>query len=151
IDIDYEVLSSVTGLDQATAAGAPPVWDEAVGNVCVGLMFGNKQATDEAFAKAAVTVSVRLANNRLAAAAMEPRGAIGDYDRAGDGYTLHTSTQSPHALRAILSQAIFHHPESRFRVVAYDVGGGFGMKGDTYPEEALVLLASRRCGCPVKW
>src|SRR5712671_689750 len=151
IDIDYEILPPVTSLDSATAVGAPLVWDEATGNVCVGLMFGNKQAADDAFAKAAVTVRLRLVNNRLAAVAMEPRGAIGDYDRASDTYTLYTSTQSPHVQRAIFSQAILRHPESRFRVVAYDVGGGFGMEGASYPEEALVLLASRRCGCPVKW
>src|SRR5262249_6424859 len=88
---------------------------------------------------------------RLAAASMEPRGAIGEYDRASDSFTLYTSTQSPHAQRAIFSQAIFHHPESRFRVIAFDVGGGFGMKGGSYPEDALVLLASRLCGRPVKW
>src|SRR3954453_19338224 len=82
---------------------------------------------------------------------MEPRGALGDYSAADESFTLYTSTQNPHGVRSMLAQAVLHIPESRLRVVAHDVGGGFGMKGDVYPEEALVLLASRHCGRPVKW
>ncbi|TPW07562.1 MAG: hypothetical protein FD127_4469, partial [Acidimicrobiaceae bacterium] len=76
---------------------------------------------------------------------------IGDYNPADDSYTLYTSTQNPHGARSDLAHGVFHLPETKFRVVGPDVGGGFGMKGDTYPEEALVLWASRRCGRPVKW
>src|SRR5262249_39137069 len=121
------------------------------GNVCVTLAMGNKEATDAAFARARHVVSLRLLNNRLSANALEPRGAIGDYNPADDSYTLYTSTQNPHGVRTVLAQAVFHLPETKFRVIAQDVGGGFGMKGDTYPEEGLVLWASRRCGRPVKW
>jgi carbon-monoxide dehydrogenase large subunit len=78
---------------------------------------------------------------------MEPRAALGDF--VDDSYTLHTSTQNPHGVRSILAGAVFRIPENRLRVVSPDVGGGFGMKGDTYPEDALVLWASRRLGRPV--
>jgi carbon-monoxide dehydrogenase large subunit len=151
LEVDYEPLPAVTQCEQAAAAGAPLVWDEAAGNQVVALQMGNKQAADEAFAKAAHSVKLKIYNNRLVAASMEPRGAVGDYNAADESFTLYTSTQNPHGARSILAQAILHIPESRLRVVAHDVGGGFGMKGDVYPEEALVLLASRQCGRPVKW
>src|SRR5690606_13027129 len=95
------------------------------------------------------TVSVRLHNNRVTANAMEPRAAIGDF--SNDSFTLYTSTQNPHGVRSILCGAVFRMPETKLRVVAQDVGGGFGMKGDIYPEDGLVLLASKRLGRPVKW
>ena len=120
------------------------------GNIGYGLMFGDKAATEAAFAKAAHTVSVRLKNNRL----------VGQLDGAARRarrirprqreLPLYTSTQNPHGVRNEMSH-IFHLPETRFRVVAPDVGGGFGMKSEAYPEDALVLWASRRCGRPVKW
>jgi carbon-monoxide dehydrogenase large subunit len=150
VEIDYEPLPAVTSLAQAVAPGAPLVWDAAVGNLCVVVAMGDKPAVDAAFARAAHVVKAKLDNNRLAAVAMEPRGAIGDYDAAADAYTLHTSTQNPHGVRTVLAQAVLHIPETRLRVIAHDVGGGFGMKGDVYPEEALALLAARRCGRPVK-
>jgi carbon-monoxide dehydrogenase large subunit len=112
-------------------------------------MMGNKDATDQAFAKAKHTVSVKLYNNRITANAMEPRACIGDF--ANDAFTLYTSSQNPHGVRSILCGAVFRMPEIQLRVVAPDVGGGFGMKGDIYPEDGLVLWASRRLGRPVKW
>jgi len=112
-------------------------------------MMGNKEAADAAFARAKHVVSVRLYNNRITANAMEPRAALGDF--ADDSYTLYTSTQNPHGVRSILAGAVFKLPETRIRVISPDVGGGFGMKGDTYPEDGLVLWASRRLGRPVKW
>jgi len=114
-------------------------------------MMGNKDATDAAFASAAHVVKLRLDNNRLSANSIEPRGCIGDYSAAEDAYTLYTSTQNPHGARQVMAQAVFKQPETRFRVVAQDVGGGFGMKGGPYPEDGLVLWASRRVGRPVKW
>ena len=114
-------------------------------------MFGNKDATDAAFAAAPHVVSLRLESNRLSANAIEPRGAIGDYNAADDTYTLYSSNQDPHSMRKSLAELIFKQSESKFRVVAPDVGGGFGMKADAYPEEGPVLWASRRCRRPVKW
>src|SRR5688572_25853262 len=150
VEVDYEPLSAVVNVEDAAKEGAPKVWDDnAAGNLAFPLMMGNKEATDAAFAKAKHTVSVRLYNNRISANAMEPRAAIGDF--ANDGFTLHTSTQNPHGVRSILANAVFKVPETRLRVVSPDVGGGFGMKGDTYPADGLVLWASRRLGRPVKW
>jgi carbon-monoxide dehydrogenase large subunit len=151
IDVDYEPLPAVVTVEDGVQEGAPTVWDDNPGNVAVRLMMGNKDATDAAFAKARHVVSVRLENNRLSANSLEPRGAIGDYDAGDASFTLYTSTQNPHGVRASMAQTVFKLPETKFRVVAPDVGGGFGMKGDCYPEDALVLWASRRCGRPVKW
>ena len=150
VEVEYETLPAVVGVQDAAKDGAPRVWDDnALGNVAFPLMMGNKDATDAAFARAKHTVSVRLYNNRITANAMEPRAALGDY--ANDSYTLYTSTQNPHGVRSILAGAVLKIPEMKLRVVSPDVGGGFGMKGDTYPEDALVLWASRRLGRPVKW
>src|SRR5207253_8189090 len=111
--------------------------------------MGNKDATEAAFAKAKHTVSVRLYNNRVTANTIEPRACLGDY--ANGSFTLHTSSQNPHGVRSILAGAVLHIPETELRVVSPDVGGGFGMKGDIYPEDGLVLWASRRLGRTVKW
>ena len=113
--------------------------------------MGDKDATDAAFARARHVVALRLTNNRLSANALEPRGAIGDHDPGDGSFTLHTSTQNPHGIRSAIAQEVFRVPETKVRVIAPDVGGGFGMKGDCYPEEALVLWAARRVGRPVKW
>jgi carbon-monoxide dehydrogenase large subunit len=151
VEIDYEPLPSATNVDDAAAETAAKVWDDCPnGNIGYGLMFGDKAATDAAFAKATHVVSLRLENNRLSANAMEPRVALGDYDPGAESYTLYTSTQNPHGVRNEMSR-IFHLPETRFRVIAPDVGGGFGMKGEAYPEDGLVLWASRLTGRPVKW
>jgi carbon-monoxide dehydrogenase large subunit len=151
VAVDWEPLPAVVNVEDAVKDGAPRIWEEWTSNVAFPLMIGNKQATDAAFAAAKHVVSLRLENNRLSANTLEPRGAIGDYSPADESYTLYTSTQNPHGVRQVLCQAVFKMPETKLRVVAYDVGGGFGMKGDTYPEEGLVLWASRRLGRPVKW
>jgi carbon-monoxide dehydrogenase large subunit len=151
IDVDYEPLQSVVDLDDAVKDGAPKVWDDnQKGNLGFVTMFGNKDATEAAFAKAKHVVKLRIENNRLAPNAMEPRVAIGDYSAADDQYTLHTASQNPHGVREELSH-VFHVPESRIRVVSPDVGGGFGLKGGPYPDDALVLWASRKLRRPVKW
>src|SRR5690242_517146 len=150
--VDYEPLPAVVNVADATKEGAPKVWDDnAAGNLAFPLMMGNKDATDAAFAKAKHTVSVRLYNNRITAATMEPRACLGDYNAADDAYTLYTSSQNPHGVRTILCGPVFHMPEIKLRVVSPDVGGGFGMKGDIYPEDGLVLWASRKLRRPVKW
>jgi carbon-monoxide dehydrogenase large subunit len=151
VEVDYEPLPAVVHVDDAIADGAVRVWDEAPGNVCVELTMGDGAATEAAFARARHAVSLRLENNRISANALEPRCAIGACDPGDGGYTLYTSTQNPHGVRTTVAQKVFRQPETKFRVIAPDVGGGFGMKGDAYPEDALVLWASRRCGRPVKW
>jgi carbon-monoxide dehydrogenase large subunit len=151
VDIEYEPLPSATSVEDAAQPDAARVWDDCPqGNVGYGLMFGDKAATDAAFARARHVVSLRLENNRLSANAMEPRVALGDYDSGSESYTLHTSTQNPHGVRNEMAH-IFHLPETRFRIIAPDVGGGFGMKSEAYPEDALVLWASRLTRRPVKW
>ncbi len=151
IEVDYEPLRAVVTLEDAAKDGAPKVWDDnAMGNVGFRLMFGNKDATDAAFAKAKHVVKLRVENNRLSPVAMEPRVAIGDYNAADDFYTLYSSSQNPHGARMEMSH-VFHVQENRIRVVAPDVGGGFGLKGGPFPDDALVLWASRRVRRPVKW
>jgi aerobic carbon-monoxide dehydrogenase large subunit len=149
--IDYEPLPAVAQVEDAVKPGAPAVWDECPGNASFTLTAGNEKATEAAFAKAAHVVSLRLENNRLAPNAMEGRAVVGDYDPGDDKYTLHTSSQAPHAVRSQLAHNVFKLAETKIRVIAPDVGGGFGVKADAYPEDALVLWASRRCGRPVKW
>lgn len=152
IEVDYEPLPAVVNVEDAAKEGAPKVWDDnAAGNLAFPLMMGNKEATDGAFAKARHTVSLRLYNNRITANTMEPRAVIGDYNAADGAFTLYTSSQNPHGVRSILAGAVFRLPETKIRVISPDVGGGFGMKGDIYPEDGLVLWASRRLGRPVKW
>ena len=99
---------------------------------------------------AAHVVSLRLENNRIAANALEPRCALGSYGADGK-YTLYTTSQSPHALRTALATSAFGVPETRIHVISPDVGGGFGMKSNIYPDDVLALWASRRVGRPVKW
>jgi carbon-monoxide dehydrogenase large subunit len=151
IEIDYEPLPSVSGLTEATAPDAPLVWDAAGSNICFTLKAGDPAATEKAFSAASHHVRLKLTNNRVTACSMEPRGAIGCYSRAEESFILYSSTQNPHRLRETLARSVFQIPEARIRVIGPDVGGGFGMKGDTYPEEAIVLLASQVVGRPVKW
>jgi carbon-monoxide dehydrogenase large subunit len=152
VEVDYEPLPAAVGVEEAAKEGAPRVWDDnAMGNLAFPLMMGNKEATEAAFAKARHVVSIRLHNNRITANSMEPRAAIGDYNPAEETFTLYTSSQNPHGVRSILAGAVFRIPETGLRVISPDVGGGFGMKGDTYPEDGLVLWASRKLGRPVKW
>ncbi|HZO44380.1 MAG TPA: xanthine dehydrogenase family protein molybdopterin-binding subunit [Xanthobacteraceae bacterium] len=151
VAVEYEPLPSVTSVEEAVKPGAPAVWDDNPGNVSFTLAFGNKDATDAAFANARHTVALRLESNRLSANAIEPRAAIGDYNGADDAYTLYATSQNPHGNRTQLATHVLNIPETRLRVIAPDVGGGFGMKSGAYPEDGLVLWASRRVGRPVKW
>ena len=148
IEIDYEPLPAVALIGDAAKDGAPKVWDDNPnGNVAFMLMFGNKEATDAAFAKAKHVVKLEMENNRLTPVSMEPRTAIGDYNAAEDHYTLYTSSQNPHGARFEIAH-IFHVAENQVRVVAPDVGGGFGLKGGAFPDDALVLWASRKLQPP---
>ena len=105
--------------------------------------MGDAPATTKAFAAASHRVRVWLINNRVTAASMETRGAIGHHNPFDQSYVLYSSTQNPHRVRETAGAMCLSHPQVKLRVVGFDVGGGFGMKGDTYPEEALVFLASQ--------
>src|ERR1700758_5278820 len=150
IEVDYEPLPAVVSTEDAANPGAPLVWDEAPDSISFVYLEGDRAATDAAFAGAAHVVRRKFVINRVTAATMEPRGATGDYNAAEGRYTIYTTLQRTHGYRAELSQ-ILRVPESRVRVVAGDIGGSFGMKSALYNEVALVLLASKLVGRPVKW
>ena len=151
VQVDYEPLPAVVNIEEAVKEGAPKVHDDnQMGNTAFRLMFGNKEATDAAFAGARHVVKLRVENNRLSPVAMEPRVAIGDYDTANDYYTLYSASQNPHGVRMELSH-VFHVPENQIRVISPDVGGGFGLKGNALPDDLLVMWASRKLRRPVKW
>ncbi|MFQ5983876.1 MAG: xanthine dehydrogenase family protein molybdopterin-binding subunit, partial [Woeseiaceae bacterium] len=151
IHIDYDPLPAVTDAKQAIEPGAPLVWEDIPGNLCVDFEAGDKATVDATFAHAERIVSVDLVNNRVTAAPIEPRAAIGQYDREQDKFTLISNAQNIHAIRNQLAEKIFRVPSERIRHVAYDVGGGFGAKNALYPEYALVLFAARRLNRPIKW
>ncbi len=152
VEVEYEPLPAVVNVEDAVKPGAPAVWDEAPNNVAVGLMMGNKDAVDAAFAKAKHVVTLKLYNSRVSANTIEPRAAIGQYHPDSESYTLYSTTQNPHGTRQHVAGNVLKITESKLRVISPDVGGGFGMKNGGYPEDALVVWASRRVGGrPVKW
>ena len=149
IEVDYEPLTSVTSTADAASADSPRLWDPD--NVCFVHEDGDKAADEAAFEAADLVVTRRFVISRVSAAPMGPRGCIGDYDASLDRYTIYTGVQQAHLLRQHLARTIFGLPETQFRVVAPDIGGSFGLYSNVYPEQVLVLWASRRCGRPVKW
>lgn len=152
VEVDYEDVEPVGTIEQAIAENAPEVWpQEAPGNVCYDWELGDKAATDSAFQNAAHVVEIDLVNNRVVPNAIEPRSAIGNYEISSDDYTLYTSTQNPHLIRLMMGGFVLKLPEHKLRVVAPDVGGGFGSKIFHYVEEAVVTWASKKVGRPVKW
>jgi len=150
VTIDYEMLPAVVDMTQAVKGGVA-VHDEAPDNICYDWELGDKAAADAAFANAAHVTRLDVVNQRLVANAMEPRAAIGSYDLSTDEYTLVTTSQNPHVIRLLMGAFVLGIPEHRLRVVAPDVGGGFGSKIFHYAEEALVTAASKKVGRPVKW
>ncbi|AXE16481.1 xanthine dehydrogenase family protein molybdopterin-binding subunit [Runella rosea] len=152
IIIDYEVLPAITDASKAVLPGAPLVHDDVPNNICFDWEIGNPKAeVDEAMASAHHVTSLDFVNQRLSPNAMEPRSYIGQYDNVYDKYTLYTSTQNPHLIRLLMCAFVLGLPEHKVRVVGPDVGGGFGSKIYHYTEEALVTLASKKIGRPVKW
>jgi carbon-monoxide dehydrogenase large subunit len=150
IEVDYEALLSITATAGALAADAPKVWGDAPDNVCYVYNEGDKAATDAAFAKANRIVRQDFVINRVSANSMEPRGCVGSYDTASGEYTLYTTLQGLQPYRSSLARLV-DVPESHLRVIAGDVGGGFGMKSAIYNEVPLTLLAAKLTGRPVKW
>ncbi len=151
IAVDYAPLPAAATLAAALAAGAPEVHDGVKGNLCYDWHIGDKAALDAAFAGAARVVKFSTTNNRLVPNAMEPRAAIGEYDAQSGDYTLYTTSQNPHVIRLLMGAFVLHIPESKLRVVAPDVGGGFGSKIYHYAEEAIVTWASAKVKRPIKW
>ncbi|MDE2230287.1 MAG: xanthine dehydrogenase family protein molybdopterin-binding subunit [Alphaproteobacteria bacterium] len=150
IDIDYAPLPAVVDTDDALKPGAPRVWDENPDNVSHVWEIGNRGATEAAFAAAAHRLKRRYVISRVHAQFMEPRGAVGVFDAHDGRFTLYADVQYPHRVRGMLA-SVFGVPEHRVRVVAGDVGGGFGTKGWQYAEHRLVLYAAWKLGRPVKW
>jgi carbon-monoxide dehydrogenase large subunit len=151
VAVDYEPLPAVASTADAVRAGAPAVWAQAPDNSAFVWEAGNKDAVTRAIAGAAHVTRLDFVVTRVAAAPMEPRGAVGEWDRRTGRYTLHTGIQAPHGLRILLADQVFKVPQSHMRVITGEVGGSFGMKSGVYPEVVLVLWAAKRLGRPVKW
>lgn len=151
VEVDYEELPAAVHLGKALASGAPQVHEEAPGNLCYDWVLGDESEVDKAFAKAAHVTKIDLVNNRLIPNAMEPRAAIGEYDGGTDSYTLYSTSQNPHLLKLILCAFVLGLSENKLRVIAPDVGGGFGSKIFCYAEETVCTWAAKKVRAPVKW
>jgi carbon-monoxide dehydrogenase large subunit len=151
ITVDYEMLPAVPTLEEATKPDAHPVYDKCPDNIAFVHEAGNRAAAEAAIAAAKHVIKHRLRINRLTTNAMEPRGALAEYDLRDGRYTLRVTAQGPHQFRRFLAADVFKVPETQFRVIADNVGGGFGMKGGLYPEYILCCLAARLTGAAVKW
>jgi len=149
--VDWEVLPAVTNTEQATAPGAAQVHKEAPRNVCFEWSIGDGAATDAAFESAATVVKKKIVNQRLVANAMEPRACVARYDAATDDTTLWVTSQNPHVHRLLMTAFVLGLPEHKVRVIAPDVGGGFGSKIFLYNEEVVVTWAARAIKRPVRW
>lgn len=149
--IDYEALPAIADTAGALAPDAPVVWPELGSNLAYDWSLGDASAAADAMKAAHHITKLNLINNRIVVAAMEPRAALGNYDKARDHYTLYSPSQGVHSQRNYIAQFSLNIPVEKLRVVTEDVGGGFGMKTFVYPEYPLVLFASRMVGRPVKW
>ena len=151
VEVDYEVLPACVATAHARDQGQPQVHDDIARNTVYEWELGEQGAVDEAIAKAAHVTTVELVNNRLIPNAIEPRAAVGQYHQYPDEFTLYTTSQNPHVARLVIAAFIGVAPEHKLRVVAPDVGGGFGSKIFIYAEECVCLLAAKKVGRPVKW
>ena len=151
IQVDWTEEPAVVDPGEALKPQAPQVFADVPGNLCYDWSLGDLAAVDAAFGRAARIVTLDLVNNRLVPNAMEPRAAIGEFDRATGDYTLYTTSQNPHVIRLLMGAFVLHIPEAKLRVVAPDVGGGFGSKIYHYAEEAIVTWAAGKVRRPVKW
>ncbi len=153
IAVDIEELPAVIDMKAALADDAPKVHDDLKSNLCYdwGFVEENKAAVEEAFGKAAHVTSLELVNNRLVANPMEPRVAVGDFAAHSGESTLYTTSQNPHVIRLLMGAFVLGIPEHKLRVVAPDVGGGFGSKIFHYAEEAFCTFAAKQLKRPVKW
>ncbi len=150
VEVDYDVLPAVVDPTKASSS-KPPIHDIAPDNTCYVWSIGDKAAVDAAFSKASHVTKLDFVNNRLIPNAIEPRAAIGSYSRADDAYTLYVASQNPHVERLLMTAFVLGLPEHKVRVIAPDVGGGFGSKIYLYAEDVVVTWASKRLNRPVKW
>ncbi|KWR89979.1 xanthine dehydrogenase family protein molybdopterin-binding subunit [Cupriavidus sp. IDO] len=150
IDVDYEELPAVVSAAQAASASSL-VHDDVPANTCYTWGHGDKAATDAAFAKAAHVTTLEIVNNRLIPNAIEPRAVNASYARQDDSYTVYVANQNPHVERLLMGAFVLGLPESRLRIIAPDVGGGFGSKIFLYPEDVALTWASKKVGRPIKW
>ncbi|MDX8451367.1 xanthine dehydrogenase family protein molybdopterin-binding subunit [Mesorhizobium sp. VK9D] len=151
VEITYKELKAVADATKAIQPGAPQIHAESDNNLIFDWEIGDAKATDTAIKSAAHVTRMKIVNNRLVPNAMEPRAALGHYDKAEDHYTCWTTSQNPHVARLVMSAFYNVAPENKLRVIAPDVGGGFGSKIYIYPEEIVCLWASKKTGVPVKW
>ncbi len=151
INVDYEELPAVIDMTAAIKDGSPLTHDDVAANICYDWHLGEKEPVDEGFAKAKHVAKIDIVNNRLIANAIEPRVAIGDYDPSSGEYTLYTTSQNPHVIRLLMGAFVLQIPEHKLRVVAPDVGGGFGSKIYHYAEEAILTWAAGKVKRPIKW
>lgn len=151
IEVDYDAQPAAVSLATCQSPSTGQVHADAPRNTCFEWELGNKAETMDALAKAHKVIKIDLVNNRLIPNAMEPRAAIGDYDKGTGNYTLHTTSQNPHVARLVLSAFVGVAPEHKLRVIAPDVGGGFGSKIFIYAEETACVWAAAKVGRPIKW
>jgi carbon-monoxide dehydrogenase large subunit len=151
VEVDWQELPALIDLNEAIKVGAHQIHTEAEGNIIFDWEIGDQNAADTAIAGAAHVTRMDIVNNRLVPNAMEPRAALGVYDAAEEHFTLWTTSQNPHVARLVISAFYNVAPENKLRVIAPDVGGGFGSKIFIYPEEIVCLWAAKKTGVPVKW
>lgn len=151
VDIDIDTLPSVTELEAVRDGTAPPIDPDWPDNLAFHFEKGDAGAVDDAFARARHVTRLSLRISRVQPTPLEPRAALGEWSGETGGYTLHTPSQAPWRIRKTLARDILHVPVDTLRVVSPDMGGGFGNRSTTTPEQALVLWAARRLDRPVKW
>src|SRR4051794_10000525 len=151
VAVDYALLPAVVDCAKAQAKSAPLIHEMAPGNTIYQWHLGDAKATEAALRTAKHVTSLDIVNNRLVPNAIEPRAAIGEYDQGTESFTLWNTTQNPHLARLVIAAFVGMAPEHKLRVIAPDVGGGFGSKIFIYPEEVVALWASKRVSRPVKW
>ena len=151
VEVDYERLDAVTDPKAAAEDGAALIHDDAPGNIAFNWELGDKEKVDAAFASAATTASAELRNNRLIPHAVEPRAALASFDDATGELTIRMTSQNPHVHRLLITLASLNLPETKLRIIAPDVGGGFGSKIHHYPDEAIVGWCAMQVKRPVKW
>lgn len=149
--VEYEPLAAVANPKAAADPGAPKVHDELENNIAFDWEIGDKAKVDAAFANAAHVAKLDLVNNRLIPNAMEPRAAVAEFNSITRELTLYMTTQNPHIHRLLMSLASLGLPENKIRVIAPEVGGGFGSKIHHYADEAIVSWCAMQTGRPVKW
>jgi aerobic carbon-monoxide dehydrogenase large subunit len=151
VKVDYATLPAVADLSSARTKGTPQIHEVAPSNTIYEWHIGDAKGADAAFRTAAHVTKLDIVNNRLAPNAMEPRAALAEYDAGSDQLTLWNTSQNPHVARLVIAAFVGMAPEHKLRVIAPDVGGGFGSKIFIYPEEVVALWAARRVGRPIKW